>query len=284
MRAPRVPRAPTSDDEAQLMSVDWLVPAWQAPSLVRAAFSWRTGGVSVGPYASLNLATHVGDAPAAVDENRALLRAALRLPSEPRWLQQVHGTAVVDCDRDRDLNRDLNRVVATVMAAPPVADAAVTRRAGRVLAIMVADCLPVLYASDDGTVVAAAHAGWRGLASGVLEATVLAMAAPAAELQAWFGPAIRQPHFEVGDEVRSAFLLAAIDSAERAATAAAFAANTRGRWQCDLSALARLRLRRVGITRIVDSGVCTYADATRCHSHRRDGQTGRMAALVWLQP
>jgi polyphenol oxidase len=256
--------------------MDWLVPGWQAPNAVRAAFSWRVGGESVAPYESLNLGTHVGDAREFVLQNRAQLHSQLRLPSEPLWLQQVHGSEVLDADR----------IDAAAVAAgtAPVADGAVTRRVGQVLAIMVADCLPVLFATDDGLVIAAAHAGWRGLAGGVLEATVHAMVAPAARIHAWFGPAIRQPDFEVGDEVRSAFLLAAHDSAERAATAGAFAANSRGRWQCDLAQLARLRLQHLGVSRIVDCGICTHADAARCFSHRRDGQTGRMAALVWLQP
>ena len=258
------------------MSIDWLVPGWQAPTAVRAAFSWRSGGASAVPYESLNLGTHVGDAPEIVRENRVRLLQQLRLPVEPLWLQQVHGNEVLDADRVD--------AAAVAGGSAPVADAVVTRRAGQVLAIMVADCLPVLFATDDGVAIAAAHAGWRGLVGGVLEATARAMVAPAARIHAWFGPAIRQPQFEVGDEVRSAFLLAAHDSAERAATAAAFAANTRGRWQCDLAQLARLRLRRVGVSRIVDCGICTHADAARCFSHRRDGQTGRMAALVWLQP
>ncbi len=149
---------------------------------------------------------------------------------------------------------------------------------------MVADCLPVLFAGDDGSVVAAAHAGWRGLAAGVLENTVKAMDVAPARIGAWFGPGIRQPHFEVGDEVRAAFVMAAGDNAGRTATAAAFAANAQGRWQCDLTAIARLRLRRIGIGSIVDCGICTHADTQRCFSHRRDGQTGRMAALVWLAP
>ena len=252
------------------MTFEWLVPAWQAPATVRAAFTWRNGGASIAPYGSLNLATHVGDAPAAVSDNRARLRSQLRLATEPLWLQQVHGTAVLDADNSK--------------AVLQVADAAVTRRPGQLLSVLVADCLPVLFASDDGTTVAAAHAGWRGLSAGVLENTVKAMYHEPARLRAWFGPAIRAAHFEVGDDVRSAFLLAASDSDERAATAAAFNANAQGRWQCDLATLARLRLRRVGVTSIVDCGICTYGDSQRCYSHRRDGQTGRMAALVWLQP
>jgi YfiH family protein len=237
---------------------------------VRAAFSWRAGGVSAAPYAALNLAMHVGDDAGAVRANRAALRAALQLPCEPQWLQQVHGRAVLTIDQP------------LAAESVPVADAAVTRAAGVPLAIMVADCLPVLLASRDGRVIGAAHAGWRGLADGVIEATVRAMAIPGAELLAWLGPCIRQPHFEVGDEVRAAFI--AGSGAGREATLAAFAVNARGRWQCDLAALARLRLQRAGVGAVTDCGICTYADAARCFSHRRDGQTGRMAALLWLQP
>jgi len=147
-----------------------------------------------------------------------------------------------------------------------------------VLAIMVADCLPVLIANAAGTVIAAAHAGWRGLAAGVLEAVVEAMDVPPQTLSAWLGPAISQPHFEVGDEVLQVF--AATDPAARAA----FERNARGRWQCDLPRLARQRLHALGIGAVSDSGVCTHARATDCFSFRRDGRTGRMAALLWLSP
>jgi YfiH family protein len=255
------------------VSIAFLRPDWPAPANVRAAFSWREGGVSLPPCDAFNLALHVGDDPGAVAANRAALRTALQLPHEPQWLQQVHGNEVLD----------LEAPLATTV--PPVADAAVTRVAGLPLAIMVADCLPVLLASRDGRVIGAAHAGWRGLASGVIEATVRAMAPPGTELCAWLGPCIRQPQFEVGADVRAAFIAASgpAGSDEHAATLAAFAANARGRWQCDLAALARLRLRRAGVGVIADCGICTHADRARCFSHRRDGRTGRMAALLWLQ-
>lgn len=248
-----------------------LLPAWAAPAGVRACCTTRDGGVSMVPWASLNLATHVGDAAAAVAENRARLCAALSLPREPLWLQQVHGNAV--------------HVAATDMAAgttPPVADAAVTRARGLPLAIMVADCLPVLLAAGDGTVIGAVHAGWRGLLAGVLENTLAAMDCDHEQLHAWFGPCIRQANFEVGAEVRDGFV-AASAPADRDATRAAFVANARGRWQCDLAALARLRLQRLAVRGISDCGLCTFADRARWFSHRRDGQTGRMAALLWLQ-
>jgi YfiH family protein len=222
----------------------------------------------------LNLAQHVGDAAGDVSANCARLRAELQLPDEPVWLRQVHGCAVV---------RAARRAATASTEAPPVADAAVTREAGLPLAIMVADCLPVLLCSASGHVIAAAHAGWRGLAAGVLEATVQAMDLAGEPACAWFGPCIRQPQFEVGAEVRTAFMQAAA-AGDAAVTAAAFSDNARGRWQCDLARLAELRLRRLGITSIDDCGICTHADAARCFSHRRDGQTGRMAALLWLQP
>ena len=193
------------------------------------------------------------------------------LPSAPRWLQQVHGNRVADLDS---------------MPGLLEADAAITSRPGVVGAIRTADCLPVLLAATDGCVVGAAHAGWRGLAAGVLEATVGAMRArmkQGAELVAWLGPAISAAHFEVGDEVRAAFL------AHDPAAAGAFARNGRGRWQCDLFDLARQRLRSCGVNDISGGGMCTYEDRSRFHSHRRDVQhegqstTGRMVTLIWLE-
>lgn len=248
-----------------LLDMQWLPPAG-----VRAAFTLRTGGVSAAPYDSFNLAAHVGDDAAAVASNRSTLRVATGLPGEPAWLQQVHGVAVVD----------LNGSPAEVVPG----DASITAQAGQVCAIQVADCLPVLLARRDGTRVGAAHAGWRGLAAGVLEATVAAIrsGAPAegsaggdAGLVAWLGPAISQPHFEVGDEVRAAFL------AHSEAAGSAFQRNARGRWQCDLVALARQRLAAAGVSEIAGGGWCTYGDRERFYSYRRDGQCGRMAALIW---
>ena len=241
---------------------DLIVPQWPAPPRVRAAFTLRTGGISTPPFDSLNCAAHVGDEPHAVAENRARLRAALDLPSEPAWLAQEHGCRTADLD------------VAGGTDMP--ADAAVTREAGPVCVIQVADCLPVLLAVSDGSGVAAAHAGWRGLAGGVLESAVRALDAPPGELSAWLGPAIGPEHFEVGSEVRQAFL------GHDPQAAAAFVPNRRGRWLCDLYALARLRLAALGVPRIQGGGWCTYADARRFFSYRRDGRCGRMAALIWL--
>ena len=243
---------------------DTIIPDWPAPAGVRAAFTLRTGGVSRPPFDTFNIASHVGDDAGAVAENRALLRATLALAAEPVWLEQVHGHRVVDLDEP-----------ASAGSLGP-ADAAVTRFPGRICAIQVADCMPVLFAAADGSAVGAAHAGWRGLAGGVLEATVRAMKTPPGELLAWLGPAIGQPNFEVGDEVRAAFL----DGDPGAA--AAFVTNARGRWQCDLYALARRRLAAIGVSCVHGGGWCTYADSGRFFSYRRDGRCGRMAAVLWI--
>lgn len=231
---------------------------WPAPPNIVAGCSTRSGGVSVGVYESLNLGTHVGDDVDAVRENRLRLRTNASMPAEPAWLDQVHGTAV-----------------AVEPAAGSRADAAISRTVNRVCAVMIADCLPVLFTNRSGTEVGAAHAGWRGLAGGVLERTVEAFEAVPGELLAWMGPAIGQPAFEVGDEVRAAFL-----RHDRAASIA-FTQNSQGRWQADLCALARQRLAAVGVDQVFGGGFCTYSDAERFFSYRRDGQCGRMAAYVF---
>jgi polyphenol oxidase len=232
---------------------------------VRAAFTTRAGGASLPPWDTFNLGVHVGDDPAAVAANRARLAQLLQLPAEPSWLNQVHGTEVVDLDA-----RLTGRVSAT-------ADASIATLPGRICVVMVADCLPVLLASRDGGHIAAAHAGWRSLAAGVLERTVAALGVAPAELSAWLGPAISQPHFEVGEEVRAAFLRA------DAGAAACFSANARGRWQADLAALARRRLAALGVGTISGGAWCTFADRAQFYSHRRDGRGGRMAALIWRE-
>jgi polyphenol oxidase len=242
-----------------------LTPDWPAPARVRAAFTLRGGGVSAPPYDSLNIGAHVGDAAGCVAENRRRVREQLDLPAEPAWLEQVHGTGVAELD-----GREPGR-----LGEP--ADAVITRRPGTVCAVQVADCLSVLFADRGARVVGVAHAGWRGLAGGVLEATAARLEVPPAGLIAWLGPAISAPHFEVGSEVRAAFL-------DRDAGAAdAFAANARGRWQCDLAALARRRLAALGITAVSGGTWCTFADRQRFFSFRRDGRCGRMAALIWLE-
>lgn len=240
------------------MPAEWIVPDWPAPLHVGALVTTRNGGVSQGPYASWNLAKHVGDAESAVEKNRAVLSEIV--PTKPLWLNQVHGTDVVD-------------------AAGPGsvfdADASFTRRRDRACVVMTADCLPVLFCDRDGSVVAAAHAGWRGLAGGVLEATIAAMACDAKHLMAWLGPAIGPDSFEVGDDVYAAFT--------ELEPPAADAFKRRGdKWLADIYALARLRLSAAGVTSVFGGGYCTYRDSARFFSYRRDGVTGRMAALIWL--
>jgi YfiH family protein len=287
------------------VSVSWVEPEWPAPAGVRALSTFRSGGVSAAAYASLNLGGHVGDLPEAVAENRRRLRAAAGLPAEPVWLSQVHGTTVADLDAAANLGAvadlyaaaDLHRgtdldagtdLAATVdldgladldVSRPSgPADAAFTRRRGRVCAILTADCLPILLAAESGDLVAAAHAGWRGLAGGVIEAAVRALKVTPEKLMAWLGPAIGPRHFEVGAEVREA-LLAGHPGAD-----AAFAANARGRYMADLGSLARRRLAALGVGRVYGGDQCTYADGNRYFSHRRDGVTGRQATLIWLEP
>lgn len=239
-------------------------PQWPAPAAVQAVATTRAGGVSEGIYASLNLGDHVGDDPAAVTANRTLLRQRLALPAEPAWLAQVHGVAVVEAEH----------------AAPGTcADASIASRPGLICAVLTADCLPVLFCDREGRHVAAAHAGWRGLAAGVLEATLAALAragAPASSLLAWLGPAIGPGAYEVGEEVRGAFLRA------DPSAAGAFAPSKPGHWYLDLYAAARLRLARAGVTSIHGGDFCTHGEADRFFSHRRDGVTGRQATLIWL--
>jgi YfiH family protein len=259
-----------------------LFPDWAAPPGVRAAFTLRSGGASVPPWDSLNLGVHVGDDPLAVAANRRRVAQALSLPAEPCWLAQVHGTGVHEVERvgpaAEAATADARAADAPVadppVADPPVADAAVTRSRGAVLAIQVADCLPVLLASDDGAVLGAAHAGWRGLVAGVVERTVECMGHPPARLVAWLGPCIGPQQFEVGEDVREAFL-AAGDAP------GAFRQSPAGRWLCDLPAIARGRLQRLGVERVAGGEWCTVADPVRFFSHRRDRLTGRMAALLW---
>ena len=247
------------------MTTPWFEADWPAPHGVRALSTLRGdahNGASQAPYDGFNLGDHVGDDPAAVAENRRRLKVAAGLPSEPCWLSQVHGVAVADLDSP---------------AAPGPADAAIARGPTKVCAILTADCLPVLFASDSGDTVAAAHAGWRGLAAGVIEATVHAMGVPSGSLLAWLGPAIGPRHFEVGPEVRSAFLEADPQTSE------AFERNARGRFMADLGMLARGRLQRLGVGRIYGGGECTFTQADRYYSHRRDGITGRQATLIWRE-
>lgn len=239
---------------------------WKLPPGVRAAFTTRLGGVSEAPWDSFNVATHVNDVPEHVAANRAQLRKLLELNAEPAWLNQVHGVVV----HDVDVSEPSDKLV--------TADASITSRAYAACVVMVADCLPLLFASQDGLRIGAAHAGWRGLASGVIEQTVKAMRVPGRELKAWIGPCISREHFEVGEEVREEFVK------HDACASAFFDRNSRGRWQADLVGLAKRRLQQVGIAEVSGGNWCTFADRTRFYSHRRDGKGGRLAALIWRSP
>jgi polyphenol oxidase len=243
-------------------TLDWVTPDWPVPASVCVCATLRGGGASEGAYASLNLAHHVGDREDRVAENRRRLSVALELPSEPLWLNQVHGVSVA-----RHTDPDASRP----------ADASVAFERGQVCAVLTADCLPVVLADRGATRIAVAHAGWRGLAAGVLESAITALDVPASQLVAWFGPAISQPAFEVGAEVRAAFL------AKSPAYGAAFAANARGRYQADLYKLAHLTLEQAGVRSVYGGGWCTFGEPERFFSYRRDGgRTGRIATVAWL--
>lgn len=239
-----------------------LRPEWPAPACVRGLSTTRLGGASTGAYSSLNLGEHVGDSPEHVRENRRRLQQMLG-STQARWLKQVHGTHVARLDGD---------------AVAEAADAAVTATAGEGCVVMTADCLPVLFCDRSGTRAAAAHAGWRGLAAGVLEATVTAMGAAPDTLLAWLGPAIGPQSYEVGDDVRGAFMVQGPEAA-----AAFRPGRMRGKWWCDLYLLARQRLAMAGVGAVYGGGYCTYAERDRFFSFRRDGECGRMATLIWLE-
>lgn len=245
------------------MSLEWLTPDWPAPSWVHAAVTTRSGGVSRGPYASLNLGDHVGDDPGAVAMNRERLAVTLALPAAPLWLRQVHGCDVVRADRDR---------------ARCTADATVAFESGTVCAVLTADCLPLLLCDRAGGRIAAVHAGWRGLLEGIIEVTLNALGVPGERVLAWLGPAIGPTAFEVGGEVRSAFL------ARDPGAAQAFRPSPNGRWWADLYSLARRRLTAQGVDFIGGGEYCTVTDSARFFSYRRDGVTGRMASLIWMTP
>ena len=241
--------------------LETIVPGWQAPSRVKAISTLRQGGFSQGPYDSFNLAEHVGDDRNCVLRNRELLQQALNLPAEPGWLEQTHSTGVVV------LEEDANRG----------ADAAITRLVDTVSVVMTADCLPILLSNQAGTEVAGVHAGWRGLADGVIQATLKKIQSPADELIAWIGPGISRQFFEVGDEVRNNFLDHVKDNQQY------FSANRPGHWLCDLAGLASGVLSRYGITEIDRDPGCSYRDESRFFSYRRNTACGRMASLIWIE-
>jgi len=264
------PAARPDDFMVPVWPADFIVPDWPAPAHVRA-FSTSRGlaaggqgvfGYSAAPYQALNLGNHVGDDSAQVSANRQLLADCAGFTVPPLYLTQVHGTVVADCQQ--------------ALAGEVVADAAVCRGVGPAALVMTADCLPVLFCDGEGTQVAAAHAGWRGLCDGVLEATLMHFASPA-KVMAWLGPAIGPQHFEVGSEVRAAFV------AKQAAAASCFVPTaTAGKYLADIYQLARLRLQAAGVSAIYGGDTCTYANSQQFFSYRRDGQTGRQASLIWL--
>jgi YfiH family protein len=246
----------TSDPELEIIE-----PGWLAPAAVKAISTLRKGGFSQAPYDSLNLAWHVGDDQDCVLRNRQLLKRALDLPTEPDWLEQTHSNRVIN------LENDSNRT----------ADAAITSRVGTVAVVMTADCLPILLCDQAGTEVAAIHAGWRGLADGVIQQTVNKMHSSVNELMAWIGPAISQQYFEVGDEVRDIFL-AGLDQNRQH-----FIPNRAGHWLADLPGLATSILERHGVAEIDQDPGCSYRDDSRFFSYRRTALTGRMASLIWIE-
>lgn len=242
------------------MASNWIYPDWPAPVRVKSLVTTRREGVSQGCYAGLNLGDHVADNSIDVAQNRTLLREML--PSDPHWLKQVHGNAVVYAD---NLRGEL-----------VTADAAVARRTNVVSAVLTADCLPVLFCATDGSVVGVAHAGWRGLIAGVLEHTLSMLEHPPEQVMVWLGPAIGPDDYEVGSDFRQRFVT------DYAPSAAAFKGKGVDKWSADLYMLAKQRLQHAGVTKIYGGGLSTYADKERFYSYRRDGVTGRMATLIWL--
>ncbi len=252
---------------------------WPAPPGVHALTTLRYGaGVSLSPFDSFNMGIRCGDDAAAVMANHRALVDMVSLPSAPHWMRQVHGTTVVRFDAPAQASSPMTDTPAVEGGdAESEADASVTCTHGTVLAILTADCLPVVFAAEDGSEVAAVHAGWRGLAAGVLEASIAAMKTVPANVMAWLGPAAGPDAYEIGEEVFDAF----VSQDQRNRTA--FAATRPGHWRVDLYALARMRLADTGITRVHGGNLCTISDPQRFYSHRRDQRTGRMATLVWRE-
>ncbi len=238
---------------------DWIIPDWPTPPNVRAVSTTRQGGVSLAPYHSFNLGSHVGDDPISVSANRTRLAASLQLPTMPVWLNQVHGARAVNA-----------------AGAEREADVAYTGQRGIVCGVLTADCLPLLLCDAQGARVAAVHSGWRGLAAGVIEAALDVMG-EGKNLLAWLGPAIGPNAFEVGNEVREVFM------AHDARAEQAFQPSGSGHWRADIYQLARQRLAAHGVTQVYGGNECTYSDAERFYSYRRDGKTGRMATLIWIE-
>jgi YfiH family protein len=242
-------------------SPSWISATWGAPAWIRAGVTTRTGGFSKAPYDELNLASHVGDDASLVAKNRHYLQCLLRLKTDPVWLNQVHGNRIINADAIESLD----------------ADGAFTDTPGTVCTVMTADCVPVLLCNKSGTRVAAVHVGWKGFCTGVLDNALNVFAEDIPGIHVWIGPHISSRNYEVGDDVRTACL------AKDSTLALAFSANNRGRWQADLERMIRHDLEKHGVGQIVSSGYCTFADRSRFYSYRRDGQSGRMATLVWFE-
>jgi len=246
---------------------NWLVPDWPAPSNVKAVTTTRVGGVSQGTFDSLNLADHVEDDIQAVQANRVTLKKQMNLPGDPCWLTQTHGTNVVSVEEaEKGTEKETG------------ADAVYSRRTGDVCAVLTADCLPVLLTDKGGTRVAAVHAGWRGLLAGVIEAALEKLELPGSEILVWLGPAIGANAFEVGEEVRSQFINC------HPQTEDAFQQGLSDRWLMDIVQVANIRLALKGVKQVYGGDWCTYTDHERFYSYRRDGITGRMASLIWMEP
>lgn len=243
------------------MSDSLIIPDWPAPANVKAVSSTRLGGCSLAPYDSLNLGQHVGDNPDTVKQNRQLLQQQAMMPTEPFWLNQIHSADVITLPSPQVL---------------PAADAAFSHQRQQICTVMTADCLPVLFCNQAGTEIAAAHAGWRGLCDGVLENTVRHFSEPST-VMAWLGPAISKTAFEVGDDVRTAFVR------QHAEAEQAFTALNNNKWLADLYLLARQRLAMVGVNIIAGGNFCTFGQQAEFFSYRRDGQTGRMASCIWFE-
>ena len=241
-----------------------MTPDWDAPKQIKAFMTTRQGGVSSPPWDSLNLATHVGDQPLQVEENRRRLQEVAKLPTEPLWLDQRHTAISVEHTGAEDRT--------------PIADASFTYQPNRVCAVMTADCLPLLVCDRNAMVVAAIHAGWRGLYGGVIEGCLKSMGVAADDLMVWMGVAIGPEAFEVGPEVREVFIRDSVES-EMAFTVG----NSEGKWLADIYQLATLRLQKLGVSAIYGGGDCSYRQRDQFFSFRREGQTGRMASLIWIE-
>lgn len=241
-----------------------ITPNWPAPKTIKAYSTTRKGGFSEGIYASLNLGLHVDDDLDTVKRNRSLLQTELHLPTEPVWINQVHGIYVLQADQTSSLS-------------DKTADASYTRQSNIVCTVLTADCLPILLCDHNASCVAAIHAGWRGLAAGVIEQTIKTMHIPGSELLAWLGPAIGPEAFEVGDEVKQQFC--AVDPAAECT----FKPSKNNRWLADIYSLAKQRLVQCGVTAVYGGEYCTYSDTERFFSYRRDGKTGRMASMIWIE-